>query len=433
MAGKAGFGIGEKDMETTKSANAMISTLIVAIFTGIVTAVGFYAATPFDAKQVMADTGEENPEGIGAAEGAEHIFDTDFPIADVVLTDAQETATQEAEPETKTKDAKEEADASALDASENEYANLAIANVQDYVNVRSAPGTDSEIVGKMYHGSVAQVLAIAGENNEWLQVVSGSVEGYIKAEYFIYGDAAAQAAQDYVIRYAVVKADRLNVRQEPDIASKRIGYIDNGERVKLAEWGDAWSVVNYAGDKQGYVSSEFITVAEEFIYAKSIEEEKAELAALQKQQERTQISEEAAPERMVISAPPTDYANVSDLRNAIVAYAMQFLGNRYVHGGRSLAAGTDCSGFTCYVYQMFGYGLSRTPQGQHTSAGRRIDISQIQPGDIICYTSNGSSCTHVGLYIGNGQIIHSANSRKGVILSAYNYNPNIMSIHSIVD
>ncbi len=346
---------------------------------------------------------------LGTTAGAAGILDEDFSI------DAQEAADENAE--------------------ENEYANLAIAKVNNYVNVRNAPNTDGEIVGKMYDGSVAQILSTAGENNEWFQVVSGNVEGYIKAEYFIYGDAAVSAIDDYVTRYAVVQADRLNVREAPDISSGRIGYIDNGERVKLIEWGDEWSKVDYAAEHTGYVASEYVTIAEEFIYAKSIEEERAEMAALQELQARTQASEEAAPERMVVSVPPpqTNYANVSELRSAVVDYAMQYLGNRYVHGGQSLAAGTDCSGFTCYVYKEFGYSLSRTPQGQYTSAGRGIDMSQIQPGDVICYSSNGSTCTHVGLYIGNGQIIHAANSRKGVIISNYDYDGIILGVRSIVD
>lgn len=348
---------------------------------------------------------------LGTTAGAADILDGDFTVS-ICSTDA----------------ADEEND-------ESEYANLAIAKVNNYVNVRNAPNTDSEVVGKMYDGSVAQILSTVGENGEWFQVVSGNVEGYIKAEYFIYGDDAVSVIDEYVTRYAVVQADRLNVREEPDLSSGRIGYIDNGERVKLAEWGDEWSKVNYAETQVGYVASEYVTVAEEFIYAKSIEEEQAELVALQEQQKRAQASEETVPERMVVSAPPpqTNYATVSELRTAVVDYAMQYLGNRYVHGGQSLATGTDCSGFTCYVYKAFGYSLSRTPQGQYTSAGRGIDMSQIQPGDVICYSSNGSTCTHVGLYIGNGQIIHAANSRKGVIISNYDYDGVILGVRDIVD
>lgn len=320
--------------------------------------------------------------------------------------------------------------------SQEEYSNLAIADVNHYVNVRSIPDTDGEIVGKMYDGSVAQILSVTGdEEDEWFQVVSGNVEGYIKAEYFIYGHAAAEVIEDYIIRYAKVNADRLNVRKEPDIASSRIGYIDNGELVKIVEIGSEWIQVQYTVNETGYVASSYVTVQEEFIYAKSIEEELAALAVEESMQERAQESETTAPENTVVQVtpPPTDYANVSELRSAIVNYAMQYVGNRYVMGGQSLASGTDCSGFTCYIYREFGYSLSRLPQGQWGSNGRTISVDEIQPGDIVCYSSSGSGCTHVGIYIGNGQIVHSANSRKGVIVSDMYYDNTFIGVKNMLD
>ena len=112
---------------------------------------------------------------------------------------------------------------------------------------------------------------------------------------------------------------------------------------------------------------------------------------------------------------------------------MQYLGNRYVHGGSSLSGGTDCSGFTCFIYAEFGYSISRTPGGQYSGAGQNISSEELQPGDIVCYSSNeGKSCTHVGLYIGDGQIIHSANSRKGAIISAVDYSP-IIGMTNVID
>ena len=79
----------------------------------------------------------------------------------------------------------------ALEEAENEYAKLAIARVDKYVNVRSLPSTDGQILGKIYNGAVAHIIETAGENDDWFHVTSGSVEGYIKAEYFIYGKDAA--------------------------------------------------------------------------------------------------------------------------------------------------------------------------------------------------------------------------------------------------
>jgi peptidoglycan DL-endopeptidase CwlO len=290
------------------------------------------------------------------------------------------------------------------------------------------------VVGKIYDGAVAQILDVAGEDQDWFRIISGNVEGYIKAEFFIYGDAAAEVVDNYVTRYAVVIADRLNVRQDPATDAKRIGYIDNGEKVKILENDGDWLKVQYTDSKEGYVSAEYVTISEEFIYAKTIEEEQAEIAAQKALQAREQTAEQDAPEVITnITLPTTTYTSNAELRQGIIDYAMQYLGNRYVHGGSSLSGGTDCSGFTCFIYAEFGYSISRTPGGQYSGAGRSISSEELQPGDIVCYSSNGGkSCTHVGLYIGDGQIIHSANSRKGVIISAVDYSP-IIGMRNVID
>lgn len=127
---------------------------------------------------------------------------------------------------------------------------------------------------------------------------------------------------------------------------------------------------------------------------------------------------------------PAPSGNNPELRAQIVEYAMQFLGNPYVHGGSSLTTGTDCSGFTCLIYKDFGYSIDRTPAGQLSGAGRSISMDEIQPGDIVCYGS--SKCTHVALYIGNGQIIHEANSKKGVVIYEVGYD-NILGIKNVID
>ena len=139
-----------------------------------------------------------------------------------------------------------------------------------------------------------------------------------------------------------------------------------------------------------------------------------------------------ASEPISYNAPDTEYSSTTELREKIIEYAMQYLGNVYVNGGTSLESGTDCSGFTCFIYKDFGYSISRTPSGQYKSDGMSIDYSEIQKGDIVCYSSNGSTCTHVALYIGDGQIIHAANSRKGVIIGKADYSP-IIAVKNIID
>ena len=84
---------------------------------------------------------------------------------------------------------------------ESEYADLALADVRNYVNVRSEANTQSKIVGKIYDGAVAQILeTVDGEEGQWFQIVSGNVEGFIKSEFFLYGDAAAEVIDEYVTR-----------------------------------------------------------------------------------------------------------------------------------------------------------------------------------------------------------------------------------------
>lgn len=360
-------------------------------------------------------TGEITIEDLLAVQGAE----TEDPRAVEQIPDPADVPVDEASVE---------------DTNEDEYASLAIANVTNYVNVRTEPNTDSAVVGKIYDGAVAQILSVAGENQDWFQIVSGNVEGYIKAEFFIYGDAAAEVVDNYVTRYATVTADRLNVRQDAATDAKRIGYIDNGEKVKLLENDGDWLKVQYTEAKTGYVSAEYVTISEEFIYAKTIEEEQAQIAAQEALQARESSTEQETPEVITnITLPSTTYTSNAELRQGIIDYAKQYLGNRYVHGGSSLSGGTDCSGFTCFVYAEFGYSISRTPGGQYSSAGQSISSEELQPGDIVCYSSNGGkSCTHVGLYIGDGQIIHSANSRKGVIISAVDYSP-IIGMKNVID
>lgn len=346
---------------------------------------------------------------------------------DIVDETAEMTETETLEAET------EETVESQEETEENEYADLAIAQVSNYVNVRSLPNTDSDIVGKIYNGAVAQVLSVTGEDHDWFQIVSGNVEGYIKAEFFLYGDAAAEVIDQYVTRYANVIADRLNVREQPSTESKRIGYIDNGERVQLLENQGEWLRVQYTDGKEGYVSSQYVTISEEFVYGKTLEEEAKEQEERKILEERENVTEQEVAENVtiVVTEPVGTYSSNAELRSSIVNYAMQFLGNRYVHGGSSLVTGTDCSGFTSLIYKEFGYSLSRTPSGQLSSNGRSIDYSQIQPGDIICY-GKGGKCTHVALYIGNGQIIHSANSRKGVVIYQADYD-TIIGIKNVID
>ena len=121
------------------------------------------------------------------------------------------------------------------------------------------------------------------------------------------------------------------------------------------------------------------------------------------------------------SAPETEAPSYG-VGQQIADYAVQFVGNPYVWGGTSLTNGADCSGFTLSVFANFGIGLSRTAESQ-SYGGTPVDFGSLQPGDLIFYNSTGS-IDHVAIYIGGSQIVHAANSRKGIIISdAYYQTP----------
>jgi peptidoglycan DL-endopeptidase CwlO len=117
-------------------------------------------------------------------------------------------------------------------------------------------------------------------------------------------------------------------------------------------------------------------------------------------------------------------ASGSDLGKSIAIFACQYVGNPYVSGGTSLTNGADCSGFTSAVYKEFGISLSRTSFSQR-SDGVAVEYNDAQPGDIICYSG------HVGIYIGNGMIVHASSVKTGIKISYATYRP-ILAVRRII-
>ncbi len=358
------------------------------------------------------------------------------------------------------------------DVIEEEYLSLSIALFETdpkYCNVRSGPGTEYSIVGRMYDGSVGSVIdeideSVAGDedpdddNDQWVHVRSGQTEGYVLSNFVVTGVAAYNRLEEHTQYYAEIQVSQLNVRKEASINSECLTYVTRGERYRVAvedgmdprvylaskesdDLGDDgmnWIKIIYSGNKEGYVSADYITISEEYKTARTIEEIREEEAAERERNLRATTSNgnggsqsSAAPaENLTRPDLTTDYASTSELRMAIVNYALQFVGNPYILGGQSLA-GTDCSGFVCYVLRDFGYSVARTPSGQYSSAGRSVTLADAQPGDIICYGYGG--CSHVALYIGNGQIVQESNPRRGLEVNSVYFMSNIIGVKNVID
>lgn len=112
-------------------------------------------------------------------------------------------------------------------------------------------------------------------------------------------------------------------------------------------------------------------------------------------------------------------SSASASRQSLVTYAKKFLGGTYVFGGDSLTDGVDCSGFVMRIFEQFGISTGRDSRSQAQKA-RTITESDLLPGDLVFYAS-GDYINHVGIFIGDGKIIHAANSNDGIIISNYKY------------
>lgn len=278
-----------------------------------------------------------------------------------------------------------------------EYGDLAIANVRNYVNIRSNANTNSKVLGKLYKNGTATILETEGD---WLKIKSGNVTGYIKSDYLITGSEVYGLVDKVKTRLATVKAGKLNVRTKADINSSVLTLVPKGDTLEVLEEYKDWIKVSL-GDKTGYVSSDYVDIKTDFKEAVSIAQE----------QERIKLEKERKAKEENKAA--------NSLRQKIVNYALRFKGNPYVWGGTSLTKGADCSGFTQSVLKKFGIYIPRTSRAQ-ARGGRRVSMDKIQPGDLIFYTKNGR-INHVVIYIGNGKVIGAASKKEGITIKNYNY------------
>lgn len=268
------------------------------------------------------------------------------------------------------------------------YTNLGMSVISSgNLNIRQEASTDSEVIGILTNHNACELLEDAGE---WYKVTSGKVTGYVNKQYLVTGDEAEAIAEQEIKTVATVNTETLNVRAEKSTEAAVLSQVGNSEAFTVNSVADGWVEIS-VDDSVGYISQDYVTLAQALPTAKTIEQVK--------------------------------YGDgVSDVRASVVSYALQFVGNRYVWGGTSLEKGVDCSGFTMRILRKYGISLPHSSRAQ-PSYGTKISASEAKPGDLFFYGS-GRSISHVAIYIGNGQIVHASNKRDGIKVSnAYYRNP----------
>ncbi len=417
---------------------------------------------------------------------------------------------------------------------------MAFAQCDEYINIRSSADVNSEAVGKVYNNNSVTILSQVGD---WYEVQSGNATGYVKAEYFATGQAAQEIAEEVAYNVATVYADALTVRAEPSEDAPEIGTVYSTDELEVLEYDGDWMKVALGGDVYGYVNAYYVGYDTYYATGETLEEEEerlnqewldylaqqeAEQAAAEQEyleaiaaqeaaaqqaawdaeyqaQAAAQASADAqatadaqyqayldaqaqadaatqqADEQAVIDAAAQAQAAYQEYLNAqaqadaqaqaeadaqyqaqiaadtaaqaddaaaaqaaaeaeataaaaaatdasytsssvgqqIVNYATQFVGNPYVWGGSSLTNGADCSGFTMSVMANFGISLPHSAAAQ-SGCGTAVDLNEIQPGDLLFYSSGGG-IGHVSIYMGGGQVVHASSSTTGIIISDVGY------------
>lgn len=241
------------------------------------------------------------------------------------------------------------------------------------LNIRSGPSTDYDALTAVIDGTRMVILDTG--DGQWYHVNYQGTVGYVDSTYL----REILTAENFKATGTLIATD-VNMRAKPNTSSDVLCTISNADlntEVQVIGINNGWYKLTYNGFT-GYVRSDFIEIT---------------------------------------GAPDGSTSTETNIGQQIANYALNYLGYNYVYGASSPSAGFDCSGLVYYVYREFGYDVSRTASQQYKNNGTSISKSELQPGDLVFFSSNGSSVTHVGIYIGDDQFVHASTSTTGVIIS----------------
>lgn len=221
----------------------------------------------------------------------------------------------------------------------------------------------------------------------------------------------------------IVNVETANVRKSASTSADKVGFLDYDDIVTIvSEENDFYKIKT--DDVEGYVSKKLITVDDEKVSSRSLAEERKE-EVLRKEAERNKQEEQkennvetVMPEVKEETNTTAEYSANGD---SVANYARQFLGMKYVLGGKTPETGFDCAGFTKYVYKNFGYTLGTIASAQTTVGTDVTSMTDLKVGDLILFQNEEKTkIGHTGVYLGNGEFIHAANPDRGVVIDNLN-------------
>jgi len=269
------------------------------------------------------------------------------------------------------------------------------------VRIRSGPGLDHSVLTHANRGDI--VVIIERTNDEWHKINFHGTIGYMNVSFLERIREAANFNKSGAITGSVV-----NMRARPNTTSSVLVSHRAGTVMSIIGINNGWYKVEH-GNHTGYIRSDLMAIVSRTEAAATLTATAAAATAAS----ATPVSTQVTP-----TGPAPD-PNRS-LGQQIADYAVSYVGHNYVWGGSSPSTGFDCSGLVTYVLRQFGIRVTRSASGQYRDNGTHIDRSELVPGDLVFFSTNGHSVTHVGIYIGDGRFVHASGTNVGVVITSLN-------------
>lgn len=251
------------------------------------------------------------------------------------------------------------------------------------LNFRSGPSTSHSIIGSLQKGQQVEYIS---ESGSWAKVKYNGVTGYVHGDYLTKSTSTGISTSQGTTQY-VNSTSGLNVRSGAGTTYSKLGTLEYKEKVTVLSTSNGWAKINYKG-QAGYVSSSYL--------------------------------QSTVPSGSTSNSGSNN--SVSASASSVIAYAKTLLGKPYVWGAQGPNS-FDCSGFTYYVFKnKAGIILPRTSSAQ-SKYGTYVSRNNLRAGDLVFFDTNGANngqVSHVGLYIGNGQMIHASYSQKKIVIDNFN-------------
>ena len=329
------------------------------------------------------------------------------------------------------------------------------------LNFRSGPSTSHSIIGSLQKGQQVEYIS---ESGSWAKVIYNGVTGYVHGDYLTKSTSTGISTSQGTTQY-VNSTSGLNVRSGAGTTYSKLGTLEYKEKVTVLSTSNGWAKINYNG-QTGYVSSSYLqttvpggttsennnsstTTTVKYVNATSglnvrsgAGTSYSKIGSLDYKEKVTVLSTSngwakinykgqagyVSSSYLQSTVPSGSTSNsgsnnsVSASASSVIAYAKTLLGKPYVWGAQGPNS-FDCSGFTYYVFKnKAGIILPRTSSAQ-SKYGTYVSRNNLRAGDLVFFDTNGANngqVSHVGLYIGNGQMIHASYSQKKIVIDNFN-------------